>query len=179
MFSRTIDARTMRSDLLVIAGRHAEDHIGTIDGNANGRCTYVITGEDGNPVAVCIIGKWFESKGLLGLLLTERYGEVNMGEAGYQPNQLSICEPGDFQGWKRLGLIGITVTEDAQRYARYAQQGQDSGLPWPRALAYADARFTHHAATVAADAAGIGFSSDAYPREPDLADFEPDAENES
>lgn len=139
LFSSTITVANLRADLTRIVDRFGKEHKATNPDPKNTATCIYFTLIDGVPQAVCIIGQWFASMGLLGLLNTDltRPSDENIGN-------LDACSL-DFSGWDRLAALGITVEKDAKRYAKHAQVGQDASLTWADALRYADAMMEHDA----------------------------------
>lgn len=130
MFQVVITLSDMVNALNRIVAQFGNDHKAT-NPNPNDHgstCVYAVY-DNGVLTPVCIIGQWLHSMGLLGLALDSHSLAETYREG--EPSQVGACDLGN-DIWARLKVLGIDVEDDAQAFARFAQQSQDNGYAGER-----------------------------------------------
>jgi hypothetical protein len=167
IFSTNFSVSRARQRLLAIVERVGADHKAVNPSPGESSCTYAVV-KGGVLTPVCIVGTFVADLGLLALLLdgdVDQYGDTT-------PSQWGACTIGS-QLWDNLASVGVTFDTDAQTYLRLAQEGQDFGLPWSKAVEYADARYIADATVKAHGTLGTAaFVTMPYPE-----DFAEDTES--
>lgn len=147
----TLSIQHTRRLLTDIVARFGGDHKAS-NPNGAGGCIYGVW-VDGVLTPVCIVGQFFASLGLLGLLMKNPTATY----IGFttEPEQEGTCEP-NFDMWARIEQATDTeFPEEVRQYLRDAQLCQDNGAPWSGALRYADDMLIWRAGAAAAERANI------------------------
>ena len=160
-YTKHFNLHDMRASLVSLVDRFPVNQRAEGPAGSSG-CTYSFV-KDGFLVPVCVIGQWFAQRGLLGLLnqdepLFHKPSEAWMKDVQHTENY-GVCGVGDVT-WEALAKVGITLSEEAQQYARYVQSAQDSGRTWRTAITYADDRIVWNAGHEIAYGAGIAFTQE-------------------
>ena len=147
----TLSIQQTRRMLADIVDRFGKDHKAT-NPNGAGGCIYGVW-VDGVLTPVCIVGQFFASLGLLGLLMKNPTATYNGFST--EPDQEGTCEP-SFDMWERIErAIDTEFPEEVRQYLRDAQLCQDNGAAWGGALRYADDMLVWRAGNAAAERADI------------------------
>jgi hypothetical protein len=136
----TLDADDALRLLAAVVTEHGTTYRANDGNNGQGGACYLAaniesgwsqTHDTENLVAVCIVGKVFARLGILRALI---------GESG---DQFGTCAPeGDGPNiFGNAEAMGVTFSIDAQRVLRAAQEEQDGGETWGRALTAAIREF--------------------------------------
>lgn len=146
----TLDVNGARNALLRVVARFGRDHKASSSGGGSG-CTYAEV-VNGVLTPVCIVGQVVADYGLLGVLVDTP--QDFLADGVREPEQHGACNLNNGM-WDALDAAGLHFTEDAKTYLRSAQEAQDNGVTWGRAVEYADEKFITDAANDARSTLGL------------------------
>lgn len=109
--------------IIGIVGRFGKDHTAQKSDGSVG-CVYGEADKNGALTPLCIVGVLFSDLGILRATVSDYPDAVDWHGA---------CGVGA-DLWSNAEAMGVTFTEEAQEFLRYAQREQDSGHSWGEAL---------------------------------------------